>query len=110
VVLIELTGSDELNWREGFAAGDEAIRTAALTVQHAASHHGGTAYRQGGHRLGLIFPDTDERSAGLLVDELLVSLRDGPSVRVVAASWRPGDDGEAVIVRARARLDGRPMP
>ncbi len=110
VVLVELTGIAELNWREGYAAGDEAIRTAARTVQHAASRHGGTACRQGGHRLGLIFPDSDERSAGLLADELLVSLRDGPSVRVAAASWRPGDDGEAVIVRARAHLDDRPMP
>jgi diguanylate cyclase (GGDEF)-like protein len=108
VVLIELTGIAELNWREGYAAGDEAMRTAARTVQHAASRHGGTACRQGGHRLSLILPDADERSAGLLADELLVSLRDEPSVRVAAASWRPGDDGEAVIVRAR--LDDRPMP
>lgn len=110
VVLIELTGIAELNWREGYAAGDEAIRIAARTVQYVASRHGGTACHQGGHRLGLILSDTDERSAGLLADELLVSLRDGPSVRVPAASWRPGDDGEAVIVRARARLNHRPMP
>lgn len=104
VVLIEVTGVAELNWKEGYAAGDEAIRAVARTVQQAAARHGGTACRYGGHRLGLILPDTDERAAGLIADELLVDLRDGPSVRVAAVTWRPGDDGEAVIARTRARL------
>jgi len=110
VVLVELTGIAQLNWREGYAAGDEAIRAAARVVQQAAAHYGGTACRHGGNRLGLIFPDTDERAVGLLADEILVGLREGSSARVATASWRPGDDGEAVVARARARLGQPPAP
>lgn len=106
VVLVELTGITELNWKEGYAAGDEAIRVAARTLQQAAVRHGGLACRHGGNRLGLILPDTDEQAAELLAEEILVDLRRGPSVLVKAAAWRPGDDGEAVIARARAHLAG----
>lgn len=105
VVLVELVGIAELNWSKGYSAGDEAIRAAARTVQQAGARHGGTACRYGGNRLTLLVPDTDEQAVGLLADELLVSLRDAPSVHIATATWRPGDDGEAVIVRARARLD-----
>jgi diguanylate cyclase (GGDEF)-like protein len=104
VVLVELTELAQINWREGYASGDEAIRVSAHIVQQAATRHDGTAYRHGGNRLGLIVPDADEQAAGLLADEILVELRQGPSVRVATAAWRPGDDGEAVVARARARL------
>lgn len=104
VVLVELTGIAELNWKKGYAAGDEEIRTAARVVQQTAARHGGTACRHGGNRLGLIVSNTDERAAQLIADEFLVDLRSDPPVRTGAAAWRPGDDGEAVIARARARL------
>jgi HD-GYP domain-containing protein (c-di-GMP phosphodiesterase class II)/GGDEF domain-containing protein len=104
VVLVELRALAELNWKEGYASGDEAIRTVARVIQRAAAHRSGTACRYSGRRLGLIFPDTDERSAELFADEILVDLAGGPSARVATAAWRPGDDGEAVVARARARL------
>lgn len=104
VVLIEVTGVARLNWKEGYAAGDEAIRAAAQTVQQTAARYGGTACRHGGSRLGVILPATDEQTAESIAGEVLVELRDGPVMGVAASAWRPGDDGEAVIARARSRL------
>jgi hypothetical protein len=51
--------------------------------------------------LGLILPATDEQTAEYIAGEVLVELRDGPVLRVAAMAWRPGEDGEAVIARAR---------
>ncbi len=68
------------------------------------SRRGGTACRCGGIRLGLIFPGAGEQEVGILVDEVLASLSSISSVYAAAAAWRPGDDGEAVIARARASL------
>ncbi len=104
VVLVELAEITKLNRRESYAAGDAAIRTAARAVQRAAARVGGTACRYDGRRLGLLAPDTDEPEAENLAAAIAEDLRDGPVVRAGFASWRPGDDGESVLVRARARL------
>ena len=105
VVLVELTEISNLNRREGYAAGDEALRTVARAVQRVGARVGGTVCRHGGRRLGLLVSDTDEESAELLAAEIDEGLRrDGPPARTGYAAWRPGDDGESVIVRARARL------
>jgi diguanylate cyclase (GGDEF)-like protein len=108
VVLVDLAGIARINTQKGYAAGDEAIREAARAVQRAAVRHGGTACRHGGSRLGIIFPRTDEGAAKLLAVEVEADLMNeaGPVVATAAAaSWRPGDDGESVIARARAGLD-----
>ncbi len=104
MVLVELAGITRLNWREGYASGDEALRAAARVIQQFAARHGGTACRCGGIRLGLISPGAGEQEVGILVDEVLASLSSISSVYAAAAAWRPGDDGEAVIARARASL------
>ncbi len=104
VVLLELMEIAKLNRLEGYAAGDEALRSVARAIQRVGARVGGTACRHGGRRLGLLIQDTDERSAELLAAEIVEELRDGPPVRTGFAAWRPGDDGESVIIRARARL------
>ena len=105
VVLVELAEIAKLNRRKGYAAGDETIRTAARAVQRIGARVGGTVCRYGGSRLGLLVSDTDEESAELLAVEIAEDLRrDGPPVHVGFAAWRPGDDGDSVIVRARARM------
>ena len=104
VVLVELTEIAKINRSEGYAAGDEAIRTVARAVQRAAARVGGTSGRYGGRRLGLLVPETDEESAAKLAGEIVEDLHDGPRVRTGTAAWRPGDDGDSVIVRARAYL------
>lgn len=105
VVLIELAEIDALNRRAGYAAGDQAIQTVAQAVQRAVARHGGTACRYGDHRLGLIVPGADEQVVPLLTSEISADIKDGPKVRVVAATWRPGDNGDSVIDRARALLN-----
>lgn len=107
VVLVELTGLARTNAREGYAAGDEEIRAAAAVVQREAARLGGTAARYGGNRFGVILPALDEETArstaaGLRDD---IAREATPSVAAAASSWRPGDDGESVIARARADLD-----
>ncbi|MDP9427002.1 MAG: diguanylate cyclase [Actinomycetota bacterium] len=104
VVLVELAEIAELNQRKGYAAGDEAIRSVSRTMQRAAARTGATACRYGGRRLGLLVPDMEEPSAEKLADTIVEDLRDGPVVHTGFSAWHPGDDGESVIVRARARL------
>ncbi len=103
-MLVELVGITRLNWREGYASGDEALRAAARVIQQFAARHGGTACRCRGIRLGLVFPGAGEREVGILTDKVLARLSSIPPVYAAAAAWHPGDDGEAVIARARASL------
>ncbi len=109
VILVELEGITELNLREGYAAGDAAIQTAARIVSRVAAKCGGTAYRYGGRRLALVVPRVGEeagvRLAGEIVDELAV----GPGARTAVAAWRPGDTYSDVITRARVSLAHSPI-
>ena len=81
-------------WRRGNPSGSANSAADRRSPQH-------TACRHGGSRLGLILPASDEQTAESIAGEVLVELRDGPVLRVAAMAWRPGEDGEAVIARAR---------
>lgn len=105
VILVELTGIDEVNKRMGYFAGDEEIRGAARTLQEFAADVDGTACRYGGNRLALIVPGIEQPAADLLSAEILAELRDVISARVAAAAYHPGNTGDAVIVRARTGLE-----
>jgi len=105
VILIELAGIIEINKIRGYAAGDGEIRTAARAVWEIAARLGGTAYRYGGNRLALVVSGIDEPSAKLLATEIFTDLHDSTDARVAAATWRPGDSGDAVIDRARIDLE-----
>jgi hypothetical protein len=61
---------------------------------------GGTACRYSGAALGLIAPGTGEESVEAMAREISESLDGRPAVRVLVASWRPGESGEEVIARA----------
>ena len=102
VVLVELTGISEVNRLKGYAAGDEEIRAAARTLQEIAARREATACRYGGSRLALLVPDIDEVSAELLAAETAEEI--GRDSRAAAATWRPGETGDAVVSRARAGL------
>lgn len=104
VVFVELEEIGKTNAREGYAAGDEEIRAAARGVQRVAARAGAVACRHGGRRLALVAADTDGERARRLAAEIAEELAEGPPVRVGSAAWRPGDDGDSVIVRARADL------
>jgi diguanylate cyclase (GGDEF)-like protein len=104
VVLVELKGVSEVNRLRGYAAGDEEIRAAARTLQEIAARRGATPCRYGGSRLALVVPDIDEVSAELLAAETAAEI--GRDSRAAAATWRPGETGDAVVSRARAGLSG----
>lgn len=104
VILVELVEVAQLNSREGYAAGDETIRDVARGVQRIAARIGGTACRYSGRRLGLVVPETEEERARSIAAQAGQDLAGGPPVRVAVSTWRPGDDGDSVVVRARAGL------
>jgi HD-GYP domain-containing protein (c-di-GMP phosphodiesterase class II)/GGDEF domain-containing protein len=108
VVLAELTDVAQLNRLEGYAAGDEAIRTVARAVQRAAVRCGGTACRYSGRRIGLVVPNADEETAQRVAAEVAGDLGDGPRVALGAGAAQDGDGGHDVIARARLALS--PMP
>ena len=110
VVLVELTEIPELNQRVGYAAGDQAIQTAARMVQSVAVRHDGTGGRYSGRRLGLIIPGADEETTELIAAEISADFKDGPEAHIATATWRPHDTGDAVIDRARTFLSHPQTP
>jgi diguanylate cyclase (GGDEF)-like protein len=110
VVLLELTELPQLNRVKSYAAGDEAIVTAARAVQRAAVRCGGTACRYSGRRLALVCPGSDSGAAERLASELATALADGPRAAIGWAGWTPGDQGEDVVARARLALTPVPAP
>src|SRR4051794_6442447 len=109
VVLAELTEVTHLNHVEGYAAGDEAIRSAARAVQRVAVRCGGTACRYSGRRFGLIVPGADADAAERIAEELATDLAIGPRAAVGAAASQDGDRGYDVVARARLALSPAPM-
>ena len=108
VVLVELTELPQLNRIDGYAAGDDAIRTVARAIQRAAVRCGGTACRYSGRRLALVCPGSDATAIEHIAGELSNALADGPRVAVGSAWWQEGDQGEDVIARARLALTPAP--
>jgi diguanylate cyclase (GGDEF)-like protein len=105
VVMALLVDIDEINRREGYAAGDAAIQRVGRAVQRVAVHCGGTAARFSGRTLALLVPDGDAAQAELLADQLRGELGDdAPTARVSVAAWEPGDTGHDVIGRVRGAL------
>jgi diguanylate cyclase (GGDEF)-like protein len=106
LLAVELADIDEVNLREGFAAGDALIRRAAGVTEVAAIRAGGTACRYSGRRLALVLPVVDELAAARLGTELSDELdRAGITARTGAAGWREGETGADVAARALLALD-----
>jgi diguanylate cyclase (GGDEF)-like protein len=103
-VMVEIVDLADINRERGYAAGDEAIRTVAEAVQHVAARCGGTAARESGGRICVVVPGADETIAEQLADDIAAELKDRQAVRVRVAGWHDGDSGEAVLARARSRL------
>jgi diguanylate cyclase (GGDEF)-like protein len=104
VVLVEPVDLAAINAREGYAAGDEAIRVIASAVQRVAVRVGGTACRHSGGRIGLIAPGADEPQVARLASEIADELGDSPRVECGEAAWRSGESGDDVIGRAKLAL------
>ena len=103
VLLVELADLDRLNAEGGYRAGDEALRRVAQAIQRVASRYGGTACRYSGRRVALVVPG-DQAAADACAGDVAAEIGDGPSIRIAAGAWHPGDSGEDVIARVRAAL------
>jgi HD-GYP domain-containing protein (c-di-GMP phosphodiesterase class II) len=110
VALIQLETLNEVNRREGYAAGDRIIQTAARSAQHAALRFGGTVYRHSGRRLAVLVPSRGAPGEPDLAAELHNHFALGPSIRLAMATWQPDDTGDDVIRRARAGLTAHIVP
>jgi diguanylate cyclase (GGDEF)-like protein len=104
VLLVRLLDLKRVNRREGYAAGDELLQTCARALDRLAVRVGATAGRDGGARLALLAPKTDERGARDLTAQVAGEMGAARAVRVTTAVWRPGDTGEALVRRALRRL------
>lgn len=106
IVVAQLVGIDELNRAHGFIAGDDLIQTTAAIMQQAAGRHHGQAFRASGRRLALLWPGLDQATAHQAANEVTLALQNAVTdteVDIVLGTsvWRPGEDGEAVIRRAK---------
>lgn len=99
IVMVELLDLGEVNRRDGYAAGDGALKQVASVMRHTAVRTGATACRASGRRLALALP-VDEDEAHGLIETLRSDLHDGPRVAIASATWRPEERGDEVIARA----------
>ena len=107
IALIELTDIDALNRRDGYGAGDAAIRAVARAVSTVADRVGGVAARHGGRRLALTFPGQGLAAAEAAAAEVERDVSGHSAVRWAVAEWRAGESGEELVERAWAALRGR---
>jgi diguanylate cyclase (GGDEF)-like protein len=109
VAMVELSELSMVNRREGYAAGDRALQTAARALERAVAGEPATVGRYSGRRLAVVLPGTGHRVACEHEATLLQHLeRSGPRVRVSVAVWQHGDHGEDVLARARLALEATP--
>jgi diguanylate cyclase (GGDEF)-like protein len=104
IVLVRLLELKRINRREGYSAGDELLQACGRSLDRLAVRLGAIAGRDGGARLGLLVPRTDQREARELAARVTGEMGAARAVRVATAVWRPGDTGEAIVRRALRRL------
>jgi diguanylate cyclase (GGDEF)-like protein len=106
VVMVELTTLSEINRREGYRAGDEALHELGLAIERSLAGARGIAARFSGRRLAVVLPEAGYTAAAALAARVADSC-DGvtPPIRTAVAVWQHGDRGEDVLARARLALD-----
>ena len=104
VVVLELVDLTYVNAESGHLAGDRLIEQAARCARRAAARLGGTAYRPSGRRLGILIPARERALTPEVLVDVHAEFLGGPAIRAAFAAWSPGDDGEAVLARARDAL------
>jgi HD-GYP domain-containing protein (c-di-GMP phosphodiesterase class II)/GGDEF domain-containing protein len=94
LVLVELTGLEETNRRDGFAAGDQLLVEAARTLRRLEPAVGGVACRLSGRTLALFVRDGIAAARERVVEAL-------PGCRAESVAWEPGEDGYDLLARAQ---------
>ncbi|HVU73019.1 MAG TPA: EAL domain-containing protein [Mycobacteriales bacterium] len=111
IVLIELEGLDAINRAHGRAAGDDALRGAALVVR-ACSAESDLIVRLGGNTFGVLLADTEPADVASYVDRVVAAptawgtqLVAGHAIRVPAAGLHQAwTDADAALQRAKAAV------
>ena len=103
VVVADLDGLKTINDRDGHAAGDQALRALAASL-NSALRAGDTAYRIGGDEFVIVLPDTNAEEAETVIGRVR---RTAPSFGWGAATVpADGTDGARLIALADERLIG----
>ncbi len=110
VILGKLTDLTEVNLRQGYGAGDALLQKAAASFQEAAVRCQGLAFRASGSCNALLADGMDVAGADQLAAEIQREVGQITPMRVATAAWRPGEDGEEVIRRARRLLNAPEAP
>jgi diguanylate cyclase (GGDEF)-like protein len=109
VVMVELSNLSEINRREGYAAGDQALQELAHAVERVLDGMTATAGRFSGRRLAIVLPAAGHNVAAAVAARVAEGFNHGrPPVRTGIAVWQHGDHGEDVLARARLALDETP--
>jgi hypothetical protein len=62
------------------------------------------ACREGGRRIAIICPYSDEHVAQRVAEDVVQGLPDGIAARAGLSMWRDGDTSETLLMRARLGL------
>ena len=113
VVLLDVDGVGEVNARHGHAAGDAVLKAVAERVGRELREED-AAGRWSGDQILVVAPDTAADGVAPLVARLREAAGGAPlgvageqiavSVSAGAATWRDGDDSEALVRRAEHSL------
>jgi GGDEF domain-containing protein len=104
VVVLELVDLPHVNAENGHLAGDRLIEQAARSARRAAARLGGTAYRASGRRLAILIPAREKSCTADVLVDVHAEFIGGPAIRAAFAAWSPGEDGQAMLARARDAL------
>jgi diguanylate cyclase (GGDEF)-like protein len=106
VLMVELTNLREINRREGYAAGDQALQQLGIAVERALDGVAATAGRFSGRRLAVVLPGAGHHTATAIAARVVEGFDGGEApVRAGVAVWQHGDHGEDVLARAKLALD-----
>ncbi len=95
LVVVSVTGLEDVNERDGFAAGDRLLVRTAAALRRAEAATAGAACRLSGRRLALLVPGAHPGAEDLVSAEV----GDGPLVTGVV--WEEGESGFELIARAQ---------
>jgi HD-GYP domain-containing protein (c-di-GMP phosphodiesterase class II)/GGDEF domain-containing protein len=95
LVIVDVSDLEQLNEREGFAAGDRRLVETATALRRVEAATGGVGCRLGGRTLALLVPGQFTGADELVRAEV------GPGVGVTAVSWEAGESGYELVARAQ---------
>jgi diguanylate cyclase (GGDEF)-like protein len=107
LIALDLNGFKQVNDRQGHAAGDRLLRTAAACWA-SVLRDSDVLGRIGGDEFAVILEQTDAPTAAAVAERLEESLTSGGvTVATGIATWERGEDAASLLSRADAAMYGR---